>query len=418
MKTKLQVLTIGLIVFFLAACQSQKNTQDYSQFTKDFISFVDENPEMKALLVKSLDKCKQINPDTITNPVQSLEQYYDFVEWSTHCMPWNIFTQAEERDLFTKIDQSLNYFYWLVDQDLEELKDSDYYHPSLQYHEPFRTWLIDYTKQWGSYLSSEESWNEDYLKLVQENPKFGLQEGWYEDPSNWHSYNDFFSRSLKDEFQRPIAEPDNDALVVSPVDGEPQGKWEIDAEGLLVQKEGVQIKSRRYRSTEELLANSQYRDQFKNGTMVHTFLNVHDYHCYHFPVGGKVLEMLLVPGDEAIGGDVVFDPETKMYIIDCSVPQWQAIETRLVAIVQTEQFGLVALMPIGMSQVCSCNWAENLAVGQEVKKGDMLGYFLFGGSDFVILFQEGINVTIEPSLQEGDTYKHTLQGEAFCRLSK
>jgi hypothetical protein len=48
---------------------------------------------------------------------------------------------------------------------------------------------------------------------------------------------------------------------------------------------------------------------------------------------------------------------------------------------------LVALMPAGMSQVRSVNFETDVEVGATFNKGDMLGYFLFGGSDFVMLFQ-------------------------------
>jgi hypothetical protein len=34
---------------------------------------------------------------------------------------------------------------------------------------------------------------------------FGLQKGWYEDSSNWKTYNQFFSRKLSSPAARPIA---------------------------------------------------------------------------------------------------------------------------------------------------------------------------------------------------------------------
>lgn len=418
MKTKsFKAALLALCVLLLASCEKRPEDipeKQYSEFTQSFISMVDNNQELKGLLTKSIELCKKQNPDKESNPVQSLSEYYDLVEWSTKCMPWEIYPQPAGRDLFNRIDQSLNYFYWLVDQDLEELKGKDYYHPSLQYHEPFRTWLVDYTKEWGRYLSTADSWNAEYLGIVQSNEKFGLSHGWYEDPSNWHSFNDFFARKLSSPSVRPISDPSDPSVVTSPADSEPQGIWAIDAEGLMVQKEGVIIKSRRYRSTEELLADSRYRSDFKNGTMTHTFLNVHDYHRYHFPMSGKILELKDIPGDEAIGGDVVFDPETKTYIIECEVPQWQAIETRSLVVLETE-YGKVAIMPIGMSQICSCVWEPGLKVGDEVKKGDPMGYFLFGGSDIVLLFQSDINVTMACPKTSG-SYDHVFMGEKLCTL--
>jgi len=410
-----KIANIALILCVLCLGYSCKNQKNYSEFTQSFIQMVENNPEMKTLLVESIDKCKALNPDKESNPVQSLEEYYDFVEWSTHCMPWNIAPQPEGRDLFNRIDQSLNYFYWLVDQPLDELQDSTYFRPTLQYHEPFRTWLIDYTKEWGKYLDTEDSWNQEYLDIVLQNEAFGVSKGWYEDASNWHSFNDFFSRRLVSPDARPIAGKDDESVVCSPADSEPQGMWEIDSTGCFVLEEGVVVKSRRFHSAQEILAQSAYRDSFCCGTMTHTFLNVHDYHRYHFPVSGKILEMFNVPGDDALGGEIVYDPETRTYIIECYQPTWQAIETRAVAIVQTKEYGLVAVLPIGMSQVCSCMWEENLAAGQEITKGDPMGYFLFGGSDYMLFFQKGVHVEYAPTVTP---HQHILMGEDFCRLSK
>ena len=47
-----------------------------------------------------------------------------------------------------------------------------------------------------------------------------------------------------------------------------------------------------------------------------------------------------------------------------------------------------------MSQICSCNFEDTVKVGAKVNKGDLMGYFLFGGSDIVMLFQSDVNVEI------------------------
>lgn len=406
------------MAFVLVSCSKdheastpEKPKKEYSTFTRSFIGMVEGNPELKNLLVESIEKCRQTNPDKESNPVQSLDEYYDLVEWSTRCMPWDIVPQPKGRNLLNRIDQCLNYFYWLVDQDLEALHGKDYYRPSLQYHEPFRSWLIDYTCKWGEFLSTPASWTPEYLSAVKSNEAFGLQNGWYESETNWKCFNDFFSRHLSSPEVRPIAGPNDASIVCSPADSEPQGIWKIDDEGQFVQ-DFATIKSRRYSSTEELLATSAFSSAFRGGTMMHTFLNVHDYHRYHFPVSGRILEMLDVPGDEAIGGNVEFDERTKTYILMCDIPQWQAIETRAIIVLQTE-FGKVAVMPIGMSQVCSCNWADSLHIGQEVKKGDEMGYFLFGGSDIVLLFDSCIDFTPRTPRPS-----HLLMGEELCRIGR
>ena len=76
----------------------------------------------------------------------------------------------------------------------------------------------------------------------------------------------------------------------------------------------------------------------------------------------------------------------------------------------------MAVLPIGMSQICSCNWEEGVEVGAKVEKGDPMGYFLFGGSDIVMVFQDGVDVRLLGE-REGDGYAHLLMGEAYASLS-
>ena len=75
-------------------------------------------------------------------------------------------------------------------------------------------------------------------------------------------------------------------------------------------------------------------------------------------------------------------------------------------------------MPIGMSQVASVNFEKNLKVGDKVKKGDVLGYFLFGGSDFVLVFQEKARFKLTAPVEEAGGWKHILTGEKLGVLGK
>ena len=86
------------------------------------------------------------------------------------------------------------------------------------------------------------------------------------------------------------------------------------------------------------------------------------------------------------------------------------IQTRDCLIMETD-FGLCAILPVGMSQISSVNITDNVKVGNYVQKGDELGYFLFGGSDIVMLFEEdsGFELLVD---------KHTNMGEAYGRIHK
>lgn len=391
----------------------QEDVQTHAAMTEDLKALLEADPKLMALMEESLAAAAAINPDPDTNPAQSIEQLYAFLDWAATCMPWNVLREESYPTLYDRIDQSVDYFWFLVDQPLKALEGLGYYYPSLQYHEPIAGWCRRYAECWGSYLSTPGSWSEAYLKLFRQDGRFGLDTGWYEDSSRWMSFNDFFARRLSDPSVRPIA----DSALVAPADSTPQGVWQIDENGDLVQREGVQIKSADFTSIRQLIGpDSAYADAFAGGTLTHTFLDVNDYHRYHFPIDGTVLEVRKIPGTNAAGGVTRWDARTGRYVLEDTSPGWQMIETRDCVILDTA-YGLVAILPIGMSQICSCNWEDSVQPGARVKRGDPMGYFLFGGSDIVMIFQRQARFTMLAPEDGRGGYQHRLMGEAYAALS-
>jgi phosphatidylserine decarboxylase len=217
--------------------------------------------------------------------------------------------------------------------------------------------------------------------------------------------------------QRPIASLDDNSVVVSPCDSQPQGVWTINENSNLISKDGVNIKSGVFTSVETLLDNSEYKDAFASGTLTHTFLDVNDYHRYHFPVSGIIKEVRIISGDDAVGGSIVCDKELGKYLLKASNPDWQNIETRGLIILETEEYGLVTVMPIGMSQISSVCFEDTVKVGAVVTKGDMMGCFLFGGSDIVMLFQKDVELSCQVPQQANGSYEHINTGEVYGTLS-
>jgi phosphatidylserine decarboxylase len=408
------------VLAICVSCNSYsfKRKDTYGAKTIELIEIVEKHPDIKKMLVKSIEQAKKINPDKITNPAQDLESYFDFIAYAEKAMPWELLPEATYSTLYSKLDQSLCYFYFINDQPLSELEGKGYYNNSLQYVEPYSTWLISFDKSWGQHLATESSWNSNYYKLLLDDKKFGLQNDWYEDPKHWKSFNQFFARYLKSPDKRPIAQINNDSVLVSPADAVPQGIWQVDEKSNIVEKEGVAIKSATLRSVEKLIGEeSGFEKEFAEGVLTHTYLDVNDYHRYHFPLSGTIKEIRVIPGENAAGCIITWDAAHKRYIYDASVPGWQSIEARGCVILETEKFGLVALMPIGMSQVCSVNFENNLKVGQKVQKGDMLGYFLFGGSDFVMIFQKKAGLVLNAKKdKENHAYQKLLMGENYGKL--
>ncbi len=411
-------LVISLLVF---ACSAPKEEVEYGKATKALIALLDSDPTLKSMLESSLQKAKEINPDRNTNPAQNLAEYYEFVTWTETAMPWTIVKKEEYPEIFDNIFQGICAFYFLIDQPLSELEGKGLVNNSLQYYGPFAKWLVTFSKSWGAYLDTEDSWNEEYYQMALNDPNFGLQNGWYEDPSNWKTFNQFFARRLKSPNMRPVASPALDSVVVSFADSEPQGTWAIDSTSNLIEKEGVPVKSATLKSISKLIGDdSQYKDAFANGTFTHSFLNVNDYHRYHFPLTGTIKEARIIQGINPTGGQLWWDQENNRYAFNPTAKTgWQSVETRGCVILETAEYGLVALMPIGMVAVGSVNFEENVTPGTMVKKGDMLGHFAFGGSDFIMIFQDGVTFTLDSPMQDdGNSYKHILMGERLGFLSK
>jgi len=415
-------LILTLVIFFLAfSCSAPKEEVEYGKATKELITLLDNDPTLKSMLESSIKKAKEINPDRNTNPAQSLQEYFEFVSWAETAMPWAIIKKEEYPEIFDNIFEGLCAFYFLIDQPLPELEGKGLVNNSLQYYEPFAEWLVTFSKSWGAYLDTEDSWNEEYYQMALNDPNFGLQNGWYEDPSNWKTFNQFFARYLKSPDMRPIASPDLDSVVVSFADSEPQGVWAIDNNSNLIEKEGVPVKSATIKSISKLIGDdSEHKDAFANGTFTHSFLNVNDYHRYHFPLSGTILETRIIQGINPTGGQLWWDSDNNRYAFNPTAKTgWQSVATRGCVILETSDYGLVALMPIGMVAVGSVNFEENVTPGTMVKKGDMLGHFAFGGSDFIMIFQEGVTFTLDSPMQEdGNSYQHILMGELLGSLSK
>ena len=409
----------------LAAAKVPAVQQEHAAVTEQFRQLLEQDDQLKALVEKSIRQAAAVNPDHETNPAQNLEELYGFVDYSLTRMPWNILPDARYQSFATKCDQSILYVYFLLDQPLPELADQGLFYNSVEYLPPIYTWLTDYNNAWRTYLDSPASWKDAYYQMLAQDPTWNLDKGWYEPKANWHTFNEFFSRKLSSAKARPIAAPDNPAVVASPADSLPQGVWQIDAASgnfkadPIANEEGVTIKTSFYCSVEQMLgeAGRDFALRFYGGVLTHSYLNYDDYHRYHAPVSGTVVAKYVVPYANAVGGVVYWNPQRQLYVLESNSLSWQAYETRGCIILDTGHGGLVAMLPIGMGQVSSVNFTENVQVGQRIEKGDDVGYFLFGGSDCVMIFSPETEFEItakaggEGSYSNG--YAHVFCGEEY-----
>jgi phosphatidylserine decarboxylase len=113
-----------------------------------------------------------------------------------------------------------------------------------------------------------------------------MQEAAQSNPASYGSFNEFFTRELK-QGARPIAADPRD--IASPVDGCVSEAGSIDRDLLL------QAKGRRYRLT-ELLAAQPWASRFEGGSFATIYLAPFNYHRVHMPLRGVLRETVYVPG--------------------------------------------------------------------------------------------------------------------------
>lgn len=336
---------------------------------------LNSNQELRTLVERSILLARGANPDKRTNPAQSLEEWYVYLDSFRHRMPWESLSLGENASFFHRIDQCIGYFYFLLDQPLEDLKNRGYWYPSLQYEPTITKWLTEYNKAWGEWLSSRDSWQDAYYQLALTDSRFELDTPRYESPANWHSWNDFFARRLR----TPLIVPHKG--LISPCDG------------VLMD---MPIKTTSVVEVSDLLAGSAYQDVFVGGKAVHWVLDVFDYHRFHAPCAGKVLECRTIEGIHAGGGIIIWDAEQNRYRYDqLAATGFQSLETRGVLIMDTPEYGRIALVAVGIQQVSSVVWNDAIRVGTKIEQGQELGLFQFGGSDILMLFESGRAIPTE-----------------------
>lgn len=342
------------------------------------------NSELRLLLKQSLAQAAIANPHREMNPVRTVEEWCAYVERFVHLMPWQGMDIGEDASFFRRIDQNIGYFYFLLDQPLETLKDKGYIYPSLQYEPRVAAWLKDYNTAWGEWLSGPDSWCDSYYNLARTDARFELDTDRYESPDNWHSWNDFFARRLRNpvipslpnsvhSFTRSFVHS-----FISPCDGEIAF---------------APVKTASIANWLDLLGDSPYRECFAGGETTHIILDVFDYHRFHAPCDGTVLECKTIEGIHAGGGVIIWDEAQGRYRYDqLGVTDFQMLETRGVLVMETPSFGKIALVAVGVQQVSSVQWTIPYTVHPTpytVHQGEELGSFLFGGSDVVLFFEPG-----------------------------
>jgi phosphatidylserine decarboxylase len=220
--------------------------------------------------------------------------------------------------------------------------------------------------------------------------EYGLDAGEFADPvSSYGSFNEFFYRKLK-----PAARPiESDPKVATfPADGRHFG---FSNAGEISR---VFVKGQRF-DIDGLLGDPALAARYRNGSLVLSRLCPVDYHRFHFPAAGTPGGSRLIPGPLFSVSPIALRKKLS-YL-------WT--NKRMVTLLDAGPFGTVAIIEVGAT--CVGSILQTYAPGAPVAKGGEKGYFAFGGSSTITLFEPG-KIRLED-----DLLQHSGQGiELYAKM--
>lgn len=200
---------------------------------------------------------------------------------------------------------------------------------------------------------------------------------------SYSSFDAFFTRKLKRE-ARPLADG-----LIAPADGRYLFYQNIET------CDGFVVKGQKF-SLEKLTGSPSVAVQYANGSMVIARLCPSDYHRFHFPCDCTPSVPRLINGT--------------LYSVN-PIALKQRIELltenkRMVTKLTTENYGELLFIEIGATNVGSIH--QTFTPNQPSRKGEEKGYFSFGGSSIILLFETNRIQFAEDLLTNSSEHIETL----------
>lgn len=217
------------------------------------------------------------------------------------------------------------------------------------------SWL---SKLYGFYQSS--SWSRSKIDSFIKNFQIPMND--YE-AASYASFNDFFIRRFKPGLR---IFPDHSQLLPAPAEARYLAFEQISDE-LKFPVKG------KFLNLETLLNSSEMARPFLGGPLIIARLCPVDYHRFHFPDAGKIIETYQVPGVLHSVNPVALKAHPDLFLKN----------ERQISILETKNFGKLAYLEIGALFVGKI--VQTHPPSQDFHRGDEKGYFLFGGSTVIIV---------------------------------
>ncbi|KAF8624424.1 hypothetical protein AX17_007133 [Amanita inopinata Kibby_2008] len=204
------------------------------------------------------------------------------------------------------------------------------------------------------------------------------------------TFNQFFYRKMKPD-ARPVEEPDDPYRLVSAAD------CRLMAFETVNEATKIWVKGREF-SVARLLGDA-YRNEAENysgGALAIFRLAPQDYHRFHSPVDGTIGPMTYIAGEY-----YTVNPQAIRTALDV-----YGENARKIVPIDSPQFGRVMAVCVGAMMVGSI--MTTVEEGDRIRRGQEFGYFAFGGSTIVLLFEKSVVEWDEDLLVNGRASLETL----------
>ncbi|KAH7350565.1 phosphatidylserine decarboxylase-domain-containing protein [Rhexocercosporidium sp. MPI-PUGE-AT-0058] len=232
-----------------------------------------------------------------------------------------------------------------------------------------RLWIHKKTIAAGQKEASKASSNQ--IKAFADFYHINMEEFWPSKLEEYSTFDDFFIRQHAVGSRPIFAENDpskavvvaDSRVVVYPSVSQAQALW---------------IKGKNF-TIGNLILDHEQAKVWTDGSVASFRLSPQDYHRYHSPVAGKVKWFKQISGDY-----YQVDPVCLSSDVDILTRN-----ARCCIVIQTKEFGMVLFVAIGATEVGTVEINEAFRKeGADVKKGEEIGLFKFGGSSIIVAFEK------------------------------
>ncbi len=257
---------------------------------------------------------------------------------------------------------------------------------------PLIAYFSFFSRLYGKFQKSRLS----KFKVVPFIEKYQIDSTEFLDPvDSFQSFNDFFIRQLKPS-ARPIT--DGNDVAILPADA----RYLVFPN--ILRSDGFVVKGQKF-TLETLLQNNTHAHKYHQGSMVIARLCPLDYHRFHFPCNCVPDPAAAIPGP-------LFSVNPLALRKDISI---LSKNKRMITELDTKHFGIVLFIEVGATYVGSIH--QTYQPQKHYAKGDEKGYFSFGGSCVIMLF-EPFRIQLDQDLIEASSQHMEVLGKMGQSLGK